>query len=230
MARRHLAIDADDTLWENNVYFERAFERFVDFLNHSTLAASEIRTIFDAIEIESIKVRGYGAENFSLHLGMCLEQLCERPVTARDIETARSFGLEILEHPIELIDGVADTLEYLRSRGHELILFTKGNPREQQAKVDRSGLHRLFDHAVIVREKDPAAYALLATEKDLDRERSWMVGNSPKSDINPSLAAGWNAAYVPHERTWILEQTEIINPGPGQLIHLERFADLARHF
>jgi putative hydrolase of the HAD superfamily len=229
MTPQHLVIDADDTLWENNIYFERAFAQFCELLDHSTMEPGEVRDALDEIEIANIRIHGYGAENFARNLRECLRKLAEWPVTESDLDRAAGLARQILEHPIELIEGVADTLDYLSER-HELVLFTKGAPAEQQAKIERSGVHHLFDHAVIVREKDVAAYEALARERSFRVDAAWMVGNSPKSDINPSLAAGWNAAFVPHERTWRLEHTEITNPGPGRLLLLERFSELSKHF
>lgn len=229
MARQHLVIDADDTLWENNIYFERAFDRFCELLNHSTMSPEGVRCVLDQIEIANIKIHGYGAANFSRNLRQCLEKLAEWPVSQEHLDQAKTLAMDILNQPIELIEGVADTLEYLADR-HDLVLFTKGDPTEQQAKIERSGVHHLFDHAVITREKDVAAYESLAAERGFTVIDAWMVGNSPKSDINPSLAAGWNAALVPHERTWSLERTDIRNPGPGRLLLLERFSDLQNHF
>lgn len=229
MNRQHLAIDADDTLWENNVYFERAFDRFCELLSHSALTPAEVRGVLDEIEIENIRHHGYGAENFARGLRMCLQRLAERPVLDPDLHRVTQLAMEVLGHPVELLPGVADTLRYLADR-HELVLFTKGDPAEQRAKIERSGVRHLFDHAAIVREKDVAAYEALATGRSFQVNRAWMVGNSPKSDINPSLAAGWNAAYVPHPMTWTLERTKILNPGPGRLLILERFSDLASHF
>jgi putative hydrolase of the HAD superfamily len=227
--RQHLVIDADDTLWENNIYFERAFDQFCDLLDHSTLTPTEIRSVLDEIELANIRVHGYGAANFARNLRQCLLKLCERTVTDDDLAQAERFAHDILDHPIHPIDGVPETLEYLASR-HELVLFTKGDPAEQQAKIERSGLDHFFDHAAIVREKDVPAYESLAMERRFAIEHTWMVGNSPKSDINPSLAAGWNAAFVPHERTWGLERTEILNPLGRRLLTLDAFGELAAHF
>ena len=139
-----------------------------------------------------------------------------------------SFAERILDCPMQLIEGVAQTLEYLATR-HELTLFTKGHPEEQKLKIDRSGLGAYFSHTAIVREKDAAAYASLARERELNARRTWMVGNSPKSDINPALEAGLNAVYIPHPRTWSLEHEEI-QQANGRLLVLENFAGLRRHF
>ncbi len=227
--RQHLVIDADDTLWENNIYFEQAFDRFCDLLNHSHLTPQQVRAVLDDIELANIALHGYGARNYARNLAQCLAKLAEWPVGDAHIQQAEALATDILNHPIHLIEGVPETLERLSLR-HELTLFTKGDPVEQRAKIERSGLQHLFEHAEIVREKDVRAYESLATTRSFDRTRTWMVGNSPKSDINPALVAGWNAAFVPHERTWGLERTEIRNPGPGRLLLLERFADLQEHF
>jgi putative hydrolase of the HAD superfamily len=228
MTRHHLIIDADDTLWENNVYFEEAFDGFIDFLDHSTMGPDEIRTILDEIELANIKVRGYGAQNFALNLCECYQHLVEREIQPGDLDHLMTLAGRIMSQPIEIIDGVPETLEYLSAR-HDLTLFTKGHPEEQKLKIDRSGLGVWFGHTAIVREKDAASYARLVAEQKYDASLTWMIGNSPKSDINPALEAGLNAVFVPHPRTWHLEKTEL-NQGPGKVITLERFADLARHF
>ncbi len=226
--RQHLIIDADDTLWENNIYFEEAFERFVDFLGHSSLTADEVREVLDEIELANMKVHGYGSLNFGRNLSLCYERLAERETCEEDVRTVMSFAERIIEQPVEVIEGVAETLEYLAMR-HDLTLFTKGHPEEQKLKIDRSGLGIYFGHTAIVKEKDDAAYRRLAAERGMEPSRAWMIGNSPKSDINPALAAGLNAVYVPHDRTWVLERQEI-RPGQGRLITVERFADLRKHF
>ncbi len=226
--RQHLIVDADDTLWENNIYFERAFEEFTDFLAHSSMQPDEIRAALDEIELANAKIHGYGTKNFGRNLSECYQRLCEREVCDGDLVTVMSFAERILECPMELIEGVAETLEYLAPR-HDLTLFTKGHPDEQKLKLDRSGLGGYFAHTAIVKEKDSAAYGNLVAERGFDRGCSWMIGNSPKSDINPALECGLNAVFVPHARTWTLER-EDIRQGPGKLIVIERFADLREHF
>jgi putative hydrolase of the HAD superfamily len=124
-----------------------------------------------------------------------------------------------------LLPGVEETLQTLASR-HDLTLFTKGHPEEQKLKIDRSGLGVWFGRTAIVKEKDCAAYRRLNDELRSDPARTWMIGNSPKSDINPALEAGLNAVFVPHARTWSLERCELREPGPGRLLILERFPDL----
>jgi putative hydrolase of the HAD superfamily len=226
--RQHLIIDADDTLWENNIYFERAFVDFCDFLAHSSMSAGQVRAVLDEIETINNKIHGYGTANFARNLKECFHQLVERDVRPEDLPRIMSFTEQILQHPIELIPGVEETLEYLSLR-HDLTLFTKGNAEEQKLKLDRSGLAIYFGHTAIVKEKDAASYAALILEQELARERSWMIGNSPKSDINPALEAGINAVFVPHEHTWRLEREEV-RESNRRLLRLERFAELQDHF
>lgn len=227
--RLNLLIDADDTLWENNIYFEEAFEQFVVFLEHSTLSAGEIRSILDEIELASSKVHGYGSLNFGRNLQECYRRLADRTIRPEDLETVKGFALRILEQPIELMEGVPETLEYLASR-HDLTICTKGHVEEQKLKIDRSGLGVWFGHTAIVKEKDCESYQRLVSERGLDLATTWMIGNSPKSDINPALEAGLNAVFVPHERTWALERQRLREPGPGRLEIVERFSDLRRLF
>jgi putative hydrolase of the HAD superfamily len=226
--RQHLLIDADDTLWENNVYFERAFDSFVEFLGHSSLSSDAIRAILDEIELANIKVNGYGAANFGRNLCQCYERLVERHIQPGDADRILQFASAIMEQPIEIIDGVPETLEYLSMR-HDLTLFTKGHVEEQKLKVDRSGLGIYFGHTAIVREKDSAAYQTIVGENGLTPETTWMIGNSPKSDINPALEAGLNAVYVPHDRTWHLEKTEM-RSGPGRFLKVKSFCELRDWF
>ena len=224
-----LLVDADDTLWENNIYFEEAFAQFVDFLDHSTLDAQQVRAVLDEIELANNRIHGYGSLNFARNLQQCYARLAERDIRPEDLETVKGFALRILAQPLVLIEGVEETLAEL-SRRHDLTLFTKGHPDEQRMKIDRSGLGRYFRHTAIVKEKDRASYEALVRERGLDPRRTWMIGNSPKSDINPALEAGLNAVFVPHARTWTLERTRLRRPGPGRLLVVDRFSDLLEIF
>ena len=226
--RQHLIFDADDTLWENNIYFEQAFDEFCAYLNHSTLTPDEIRGVLDEIEVENNKIHGYGALNFGRNLSQCYLHLAERAVEEHDLKRVTAFAHEILAREVELMEGVAETLPLLAER-HELTLFTKGQAEEQNRKIDLSGLRPLFTHCAVVKEKNAEAYAALARARGFDPERTWMIGNSPKSDINPALAAGLGAVFVPHERTWTLER-EDLRGGHGRLMVVNRFSELAQLF
>ena len=224
-----LIFDADDTLWENNIYFERAFDDFVDFLNHSTLTARQVRDVLDEIERVNTKLHGYGSTNFGRNLQQAYEHLAERAIREDDLAHLMSLAERILEQPIELIAGVEETLRELAPR-HDLTLFTKGHPEEQRLKVDRSGLAQYFGHTAIVKEKDSGAYRRLIGERSLDPAKTWMIGNSPKSDINPALEAGINAVLVPHPHTWVLEHQDLREAPEGRFMRVETFAELLGHF
>lgn len=225
--RQHLLIDADDTLWENNIYFERAFDEFCEYLNHSKLTPDEIRSVLDEIEIVSNKIHGYGALNFARNLSECYLKLAERAVAEHDLKRVTAIAHQILSHEIELMPGVKETLPILAER-HELTMFTKGHPDEQNRKIDLSGLRPLFSNCVVVKEKNRDAYVDLARSREFDLSRTWMIGNSPKSDINPALAAGLGAVFVPHERTWTLEREELSSG--DRLIVVESFSELLQIF
>jgi len=226
---KFLLIDADDTLWENNVYFERAFDTFCDFLAHSSLSPVQVREILNEIESVNSKIHGYGSKNFGRNLQEAYGKLAEREIRQDDLDHVMSLAERILEQPIELIEGVEETLADLAVR-HELILFTKGHPDEQRLKVDRSGLGCYFAHTAIVREKDAAAYLNVMGDRGLPSEHTWMIGNSPKSDINPALEAGIGAVLVPHAHTWVLERQELRTPEGARFLQVERFTDLKKHF
>jgi putative hydrolase of the HAD superfamily len=227
-----LLIDADDTLWENNVYFERAIARFISFLNHHEFSPEQVRGVLNDVERECIVTHGYGLHSFAHALVRTFERLSVQPVTPELHAQIHSFAHSISDHPVELLPEVPETLQYLsQSRRHRLILMTKGAIAEQSGKVERSGLKEYFAAVEIVAEKNAAAYASVVEKYSLAQDATWMVGNSPKSDINPALAAGLHAVFVPHGDTWILEHEEV-NPAPARqkLLIVGRFAELREHF
>jgi putative hydrolase of the HAD superfamily len=225
-----LLIDADDTLWENNIYFERAIAKFISFLNHREYSPERVRQILNDVERDSIVTHGYGLHSFRHSLVDCFERLSVDPVTPDLHERISSFAHQIADHPIEILSGVAATLQYLGER-HHLIMMTKGNLAEQSGKVERSGLKEYFSAVEIVAEKDESIYRSAVAKYALAPDTTWMVGNSPKSDINPALAAGLHAVFVPHGDTWILEHEDLTTAPPNQrLLIVERFADLKSHF
>ncbi len=226
--RQELWIDADDTLWENNIYFERAFQKFVCILNHPAMDARQVRNALDEIEEVNNRIHGYGSANFIRNMRECMDRLRGHAASEAEEEALRRLGAELADHPMELIEGVEETLEYLSER-HELLLCTKGNPAEQEGKIARSGLGRHFGHIRVVREKDADCYRALAAERGVRGAECWMIGNSPKSDINPALEAGLGAVYIPHPHTWHLEHMEVPG-GHERLKVLERFELLREVF
>jgi putative hydrolase of the HAD superfamily len=223
--RYHLFIDADDTLWENNIYFEQAIHSFITFLDHSRRTREEVRAVLDEVE----RLMGYGVTNFTSSLVETYRRLTEQELREEDVQQVRQFGESIRTHPMQFLDGVKETLDYLSAR-HDLVLLTKGDLEEQKLKVERSGIEASFRQVVIVQEKDVATYYQVVSELRVDPKYTWMVGNSPRSDINPALAAGLNAVYIPHPHTWHLEHEEVQDAGDGRVLTLSTFADLRSYF
>jgi len=223
--RYHLVMDADDTLWENNIYFEQAIHNFVTFLDHSQLTHEEVRAVLDEVE----RLMGYGSVNFTKSLVETYRRLAEKDLQEEDIEQVRHFGEQIRTQPLQLLEGVRETLDYLSTR-HDLFMLTKGDSEEQKLKVERSGIEEYFNQVIIVPEKDVTTYHRVVNELQIDPQRAWMIGNSTRSDINPALAAGINAVYIPHPHTWHLEHEEVQLAGEGRLLTLSTFTELCNSF
>jgi putative hydrolase of the HAD superfamily len=226
--RQFLLIDGDDTLWENNVYFEQAIEEFIDFLGHSTMTREQVRAVLDEIEHLNVHVHGYGSAAFTKNLQQTYERLAEKDLGPQDIEQVVQLEKRITSQPLTLIPEVAETVDYLAGR-HDLMLVTKGHPEEQRLKIERSGLESRFTATAVVSEKAVDTYRTIVEQRQLDPARTWMIGNSPRSDINPALQAGINAVFIPHEHTWRLEKEEVV-PADGRLLILQGFGELRSHF
>ena len=225
-----LLIDADDTLWENNIYFERAIADFISFLNHRERSPEEVREILNEVERDCIVSHGYGLKSFAHALVKTFERLSVEPLTPALHEAIHGFAHTIAGQPVQLLPHVEETLQYLAEK-HRLVVLTKGDSNEQSGKVERSGLKKFFSAVEVVPEKDENTYAGVIAKHDLQHERTWMIGNSPKSDINPALRAGINAVFIPHDDTWILEHEDVIACEPTQkLLVLEKFTQLCEHF
>ena len=225
-----LLIDADDTLWENNIYFERAIAAFISYLDHREYSPAAVRSALNAQERATILAHGYGLTSFTRSLVATYQRLSTGLVTEHNILCVRSFARNISEQEIELLPGVAETLADLATR-HRLILMTKGDKAEQADKLARSGLATHFSAVEIVAEKDPATYHAVIAHHELTPHSSWMIGNSPKSDINPALAAGLSAVFLFHKDTWILEHATLNLAPEGQhLLELDSFAKLSDIF
>ncbi|OEV29792.1 hydrolase [Streptomyces nanshensis] len=226
--RQVLVFDADDTLWENNVLFERVIEDFLDWLAHPTLDKLQLRAVLDDIEAANTVTHGYGTQSLLRSLADCVERLHSRPATAREHDEIKELAAALIDQQVELIPGVADTLTALGDR-HDLLLLTKGDPDEQQRKIDMSRLAHHFREIGIVPEKNDATYRRFVEMHGLTPATSWMIGNSPKSDILPARQAGMNAVFIPNPHTWVLEHGEL-DDTDAQVLHLRTFRELTDHF
>jgi putative hydrolase of the HAD superfamily len=220
-----LLIDADDTLWENNVHFEKATDGFLDLVEERGGERGGARALLSDIERRNVPRHGYGTRGFTRSMMDCLEEITGKPTSPSDRERILALGHRVRNMPIEYLPGVEETLRVLREQ-HRLILFTKGDYGEQRDKVERSGVVTYFHHVEITGEKTTDDYHRLVTQYRLSLEESWMVGNSPRSDVNPALEAGLGAVYIPHPRTWSLEHEEVRPREGARLRILSRFSEL----
>ncbi|MBZ5503664.1 MAG: HAD family hydrolase [Acidobacteriia bacterium] len=228
MARQTLLIDADDTLWENNVFFQKTIDNFVTQLEHLGYTREYVRHILNETERRNIRQHGYGVRSFGRSLEETYLKLAGNSARNEVVQEIEGMVRELESTPPHILDGVPETLAYL-SRHHRLILLTKGEPAEQAAKVERSGLQSYFDAIEIVIEKESETYGRMIDQFKIVKSHGWMIGNSPRSDINPALQSGLNAVFIPHSATWELEKAEL-ESGNGKLLILAAFRELRTHF
>jgi putative hydrolase of the HAD superfamily len=223
-----LLFDGDDTLWPNNHIFETAIERFVRLVGGGTWTDEAVRDELDRVEEAAWSVRGGGTNAFRHNLEEAARAIVEPERLPVVVAALDAIVGEMAIAEAEPLPGVGATLDVLGTR-HVLGLVTRGDPAEQWAKIDASGLRGRFRHIEVVRDKDEATYRRLVAAWALDPDRTWMIGNSPRSDIAPARAAGLGAVHIPSASTWRLELTDL-DPDDPRIVRLESFADLARLF
>lgn len=221
-----LLIDADDTLWENIRVFHEVNASFVEWIA-PTAPPEQVRAELDAMQIELVGIHGYGRQTFKKSLIAGVERFGQRSPTPEDHSTVETLVAPLRWDTLDLIDGVASTLTELQTR-HDLIMMTKGDHEEQSHKVFRSGLAEHFHAIEIVSEKHADSYLTVVERHGLDPLTTWMIGNSPRSDILPALAAGLGAVHIPHEDTWGHEHGDLEDH--PRLLHLPAFDRLLDHF
>ncbi len=201
-----MGIDADDTLWHSEDQFQAAHQRYHRLLaDHVDIGPGELEARMLATERRNLGLFGYGAKGFIISLIETAIDVTDGAIPASEIQTIISFGKELLDHPVELLAGAADTVERLRERGFGLVLITKGDLWHQESKVASSGLADRFDAVEIVAEKDPRTYGRLLRRHRIEPSTFCMVGNSVRSDVLPVLDIGGHALHVPYEYLWAHE-------------------------
>ena len=225
----NLIFDADDTLWDSNIHFLEAFDHFAAAVGDAGLGLSrlEIHAAVRRAEIMLIKTHGYGRRPYIRALHQAADELAPAGHDGLRDQIER-IGAHLLERECALLPDVEPTLNDLAQR-HRLLMFTKGQRDEQLQKLARSGLGPLFDRVETPREKDVDAYRRLVRDAALDPSLTFMIGNSPRSDINPAVAAGLRAVFIPHPHTWELEHEEI-NEAGDRIIELTSFRRLVEVF
>ncbi len=226
MSHSHvLGFDADDTLWHNENIFEAVHARYRDLLSRYHDGETVERTLF-ATEMKNLELYGYGVKGFTLSAIETAIELTQGSISAEEIRRLIALGQEMLAHPVELLEGVAETLELLAGQGFRLVGITKGDLRDQERKLAKSGLAARFECFEIVSEKDERAYRRLLQRLGAEPQRFLMVGNSLKSDILPVLALGGAGVHIPYRITWAHERVEQLPTAPGRFYSLAQMKAL----
>ena len=219
-----IGLDADDTLWHNETIFESVQQRYRDLLAQYHDAAAVDRTLLET-ETRNLEHYGYGVKGFTLSAIETAIELTQGKISASEIHKLIEVGRDMLAHPVELLEGVAETLDHL-ARSHQLIVITKGDLLDQERKLRKSGLAPHFKDVEIVTEKDVPTYANILKRQQTTPPEFLMVGNSLKSDIVPPLEMGACAAHVPYGLTWAHEQTNAIPDAPNRFFRLATIREL----
>ncbi len=201
-----IGFDADDTLWQNEHYYQLTEEHFRRLLADFAESATISERLLEA-ERRNLAHYGFGIKGFTLSMIETAIEITEGKVPSSVIAKILDTGRDLLSHPVETLPHVRDTLETLAGK-YLLVLITKGDLFDQERKLAQSGLGDYFDAVEIVSDKTAVTYRRIFSKVGDGPERAMMVGNSLKSDIVPAIAAGSYGVFVPHELTWVLERVE----------------------
>ncbi len=195
-----IAFDADDTLFVNEPYFQETEEKFCalmsDYLSHQGLSQELFKT-----EIANLELYGYGIKGYILSMIEAAMKISNNTISIETIEKITEYGKELLQKPIELLDGVEETLEALNGK-YKLVVATKGDLLDQRRKLHNSGLGHYFHHIEVMSDKKEKDYEDLLKRLEIKAEEFFMIGNSLKSDVLPVLNIGGHAVHIPFHTTW----------------------------
>ncbi|MTI13271.1 HAD family hydrolase [Sansalvadorimonas verongulae] len=218
-----IAFDADDTLWPNEPYFREAEKEVLKLLERYYRGNNLLDHLY-AQEVKNLHIFGYGAKGFTLSMIESVIELSEGRVTGAEIQDIIELGKSIMTYPIQLLDGVEDTLNTLKD--FQLMLITKGDLFDQESKIARSGLADHFDAVEIVSEKNDETYTRLLQRHKIKPENFWMIGNSLKSDVLPTDRIGGTGVYIPYESTWVHESVSDDHAAEHHYHELESIRDV----
>jgi putative hydrolase of the HAD superfamily len=207
MAIEVIGLDGDDTLWRNEDYFAMSEEMFRALVAPYANGGVDLDERLASTERANLELFGYGIKGFTLSMIETAIEVTDGRIPTVGIQALLERGKEMLHHPVELLDGVAEAVQALAA-DHRLVLITKGDLIHQEQKVARSGLADLFAHVEIVAEKDEATYDRILRRHGITPETFVMAGNSVRSDVLPVLAIGARAVHIPYELTWGHERAE----------------------
>jgi putative hydrolase of the HAD superfamily len=195
-----IAFDADDTLFINEPYFQETEQKFCALLNDYLSQQGLSQELF-RVEIQNLDLYGYGIKGYTLSMIEAAMNISNKTISIEIIEKIIQYGKELLQKPIELLDGVEETLAALQGK-YKLIVATKGDLKDQQRKLHDSGLGHYFHHIEVMADKQELNYEKLLKRLEINADEFFMIGNSLKSDVLPVLAIGGHAVHIPFHTTW----------------------------
>jgi putative hydrolase of the HAD superfamily len=217
-----IGLDADDTLWHSEVYFARTQRRFLELVGRYVGSEVDVLAALDRVELANKERYGYGIKGFTLSMLECAIEVTGGAIGTEELGQVLAAGRTMLDHPVDLLPGVDETVRILAAKGYRLAVITKGDVHHQEAKLLASGLVDHFEVVEIVAEKDPATYRRVVESLGIAPDRFCMVGNSVRSDVLPVLEIGGRAVHVPYPLVWAHEHAE----HDGSVPELESIAEL----
>jgi putative hydrolase of the HAD superfamily len=215
-----IALDADDTLWQNEIYYRQGRATFNQVLaNYGITEPNEAR--LHELEIANLDYYGYGAVGFAVSMAEAAVEMTDGQISSRDLLELLNVSKKIISADVELLDGTVNTVKKL-AKSHTLMLITKGNELHQASKIKRSGLKKYFKHIEIVADKSPQTYSEILENLNVLPEKFVMIGNAMRSDILPVLEIGGFAVYIHNDLTWSHEHAEF------ETLSRQRFFDIEK--
>ena len=203
-----IGLDADDTLWHSEIYFDRTQRRFEEIVSRYVDRDIDLHRALHDVERRNLGRYGYGIKGFTLSMIEAAIEATDGAIGTAEIADLLAAGRTMLDHPVQLIDGVDETTALLAEHGYRLVIVTKGDLHHQELKIAASGLADRVERIEIVAEKDPATYLRVVASMGVAPEQFAMVGNSVRSDVLPALEIGAHAVHVPYHITWSAEHAE----------------------
>jgi len=200
MRPKIIAFDADDTLWHNEPYFDEAQDKFCELFGGYASKQELLRLILNH-QITNLPLYGFGIKAFTLSMIESALELTNHSISGQNIEKVLQIGKELLQKPVELLPNVISVLEELKGT-YKLIVATKGDLKDQQSKLHRSGLGHYFHHIEVMADKQEINYQKLLKRLEIQPSEFFMIGNSLKSDVLPVLGIGGYAVHIPFHTTW----------------------------
>lgn len=203
-----VALDADDTLWHSEVYFERTQRRFTELVSRYTSPDVDVDAALAEVEHRNLRRYGYGIKGFTLSMVEAAIEVTDGAIGTDEVAQILASGRAMLDHPVDLLPGVDDAVTALADAGYRLLLVTKGDLHHQELKIAASGLADRFERLEIVAEKDAETYRKVVASAGVVPQAFCMVGNSVRSDVLPVLEIGGHAVHIPYHVTWSHEHAE----------------------